>query len=178
MDYRTRKTYDSLKNAFLQLLEKHRFEEITVRQLCENANIRRATFYTHFADKYEFLSFFISEMRDEFVKHTTQVLRNNNEDKEYYEVIFHELILFFESHPQLVQNLKNSQMLSTIKEIFAEEVKENVYHCLKERTKDDETILQMKASFYAGGILELLMLWMKDPERFRVDEINWLDFFV
>lgn len=117
-------------------------------------------------------------MRDEFVKHTTQVLRNNNEDKEYYEVIFHELILFFESHPQLVQNLKNSQMLSTIKEIFAEEVKENVYHCLKERTKDDETILQMKASFYAGGILELLMLWMKDPERFRVYEINWLDFFV
>lgn len=179
MDYRTRKTYDSLTNAFLQLLEKHRFEEITVRQLCETANIRRATFYTHFADKYEFLSFFIGEMRDEFAGHTSKIdYEEYNKEEKYYDVIFHELILFFEAHPQLVRNLQNSQMLSTMKEIFAEEVKGSVYHCLKKKTQDDEITLQMKASFYAGGILELIMLWMKDPERFKVDEVNWLDFLV
>lgn len=179
MDYRTRKTYDSLINAFLQLLEKHRFEEITVRQLCESANIRRATFYTHFADKYEFLSFFIGEMRDEFASHTSKIqYEEYDKDEKFYDVIFHELIVFLEAHPQLVRNLQNSQMLSTMKEIFADEVKESVYHCLKKKTQDDETTLQMKASFYAGGILELIMLWMKDPERFKVDEVNWLDFFV
>lgn len=178
MDFRTRKTYDSLVNAFLQLLEKHRFEDITVRQLCESANIRRATFYTHFADKYEFLSFFIGEIRDEFIKHTEQISFEDKGEGEYYDVIFHELIFFLKERPQMVKNLQNSQMLSTIKEIFAVEVKENVYYCLKERTQDDEVTLQMKASFYAGGILELIMLWMKDPERFKVDEVNWLDFFL
>ena len=57
-DLRTQKTFRSLKQAFLDLLEQHRFEDITVGQLCQRAEIRRATFYNHFADKFEFLSFF------------------------------------------------------------------------------------------------------------------------
>ncbi len=56
-DLRTERTYNSLKEAFLTLLEHNRFESITVLQLCQCANIRRATFYSHFADKYEFMSF-------------------------------------------------------------------------------------------------------------------------
>lgn len=43
-DLRTQKTYKSLKDAFLELLEKYRFEDIAIQQLCQSAQIRRATF--------------------------------------------------------------------------------------------------------------------------------------
>ena len=48
-----------LCDAFTRLLEVQSFEDITVNQLCEEAMIRRATFYKHFADKYEYLSFYL-----------------------------------------------------------------------------------------------------------------------
>ena len=58
MDLRIRKTYLALHNAFTELLEEKRFEEFTVNELCDRAMIRRTTFYKHFADKYEYFTFY------------------------------------------------------------------------------------------------------------------------
>ena len=60
MDLRIQKTYMGLHNAFTDLLEEKRFENITVNELCEKAMIRRTTFYKHFADKYEYFTFYMN----------------------------------------------------------------------------------------------------------------------
>ena len=57
-DLRIRKTYKALCDAFVTILEKKRFDDLTVNELCDEAMIRRATFYKHFADKYDFFFFF------------------------------------------------------------------------------------------------------------------------
>ena len=51
MDLRIKKTYRALFEAFTELLEEHRFEDVTVAMLCDRAMIRRTTFYKHFRDK-------------------------------------------------------------------------------------------------------------------------------
>lgn len=176
-DLRTEKTCTSLKNAFLDLLEQYRFEDITVQQLCQNANIRRATFYTHFADKYDFLAFYIQEMRKEFVTRIKNMDSISADQKENYcDLMFHELLEFFKERPKLVTNIKNSQMLPIMSDIFAEEVQKSVYHFLIENCQEDPKTLEMKAYFYAGGLLQLLLLWTRNQETFPVDRINWLKF--
>ena len=47
MDLRIKKTYLSLHNAFVELLEEKCFEELTVNELCDRAMIRRTTFYEY-----------------------------------------------------------------------------------------------------------------------------------
>lgn len=178
-DLRTQKTFSSLVQGFLELLEKYRFEDISVKQLCESAQIRRATFYTHFADKYEFLSFFIQEMRKDFL-HRIQEIHSELPDQTgtYCDKLFREMMHFFEAHPQLVQNLNDSQILPVMMDIFAETVEKDVYDYLCSRPeKEDDNVMRMKACFYAGGLLQLIRLWMKDPNEFRVAEINWMNFF-
>jgi len=66
IDLRIQKTYISLHNAFTDLLEEKRFENITVNELCEKAMRRRTTFYKHFGDKYEYFNFYLSELRETF----------------------------------------------------------------------------------------------------------------
>lgn len=176
-DLRTSKTLRSLKNAFFTLLEKKRFEDITVLQLCQEAEIRRATFYNHFQDKYDFLSFFIQEMRDEFTSDLSDLPPVDSETSDAYtDRIFQKLIHFFEAHPQLVQNIKNSQLLSSIMEIFSEEVQKNVFQYLEMQQPAEQSINEMKAAFYAGGIVQLLLIWIKNPGRYPIDSINWLDY--
>lgn len=176
-DLRTSKTLRSLKNAFLTLLEEERFEDITVQELCQKAEIRRATFYNHFEDKYDYLAFFIREMREEFIQEmdesTSPITQENGV---YYDRIFHRLLAFLEEHPKIAQNMKNSQMLSTITEIFAEEVQNNAWLYLNFKQPHEEKANEMKAIFYAGGIMQLLLSWIKNPDHFKINSINWLDY--
>lgn len=66
LDLRIYKTYKALHEAFTEILEHKSFEDLTVNELCDKAMIRRATFYKHFADKYEYFNFYLSELREEF----------------------------------------------------------------------------------------------------------------
>ena len=59
IDLRTQKVYSSLIEAFKNLLIEKSFEEITINELCDRACTRRATFYKHFSDKYDFFLFVI-----------------------------------------------------------------------------------------------------------------------
>lgn len=61
-DRRKRKTRESIKQAFLTLMFEKGFENITVNDIAEVADINRGTFYLHYADKYELLDTLENEM--------------------------------------------------------------------------------------------------------------------
>jgi AcrR family transcriptional regulator len=51
MDRRQRKTREAIFKAFVELLSKKNYSEITVGQIIEKADVGRATFYSHFETK-------------------------------------------------------------------------------------------------------------------------------
>ena len=52
----------------VKLMQEKSFEDITVNELCDEAGVRRATFYKHYTDKFDFLSAYIGAQRDDFDK--------------------------------------------------------------------------------------------------------------
>lgn len=62
LDPRVMRTRQLIQDAFLSLIQHHDIQEITVRDITEKATINRATFYAHFADKYELLDATLSSM--------------------------------------------------------------------------------------------------------------------
>lgn len=57
MDIRIKKTRRGIINAFLELRSRKPLEKITVKELCEKAEINKSTFYTHFTDVYALSEF-------------------------------------------------------------------------------------------------------------------------
>ena len=177
-DLRIEKTRKALKRAFLELLEKESFEDITVAELCDLAEVRRATFYTHFPDKYAFLSFYIQEMRNEFVSHFESRTADSSEEEKpyaYYSNLFNEMLLFFKQHPSVIAHLHKSQMLPTLSWLFTEEIQRDIYQHIRAVNPGDENGDKAKSYFYSGGIMQLLLLWMEDPEHFDEDVIVWME---
>ncbi|WP_313469114.1 TetR/AcrR family transcriptional regulator [Carnobacterium sp.] len=66
-DLRVEKTYDALITALLKLLQEKPLEKLTVNELCEEAKIRRPTFYKHFNDKYTFFTFAIQTLQSKYL---------------------------------------------------------------------------------------------------------------
>ncbi len=52
MDIRIQKTEAAIKNAFMELRSQKSVEKITVKELCQRAQINKSTFYTHYEDIY------------------------------------------------------------------------------------------------------------------------------
>ena len=52
-DRRVRRTRSLLLDAFFSLLESKSYKDITVKELCDVADINRGTFYLHFKDIYD-----------------------------------------------------------------------------------------------------------------------------
>ena len=82
-DLRIRKTKASLYKSLLQLMEDTPFEEIKVNRICQLSMINRSTFYDHFNDKYELLSSFIQDLKNELVIHLNHA-KSTSSIKEYY----------------------------------------------------------------------------------------------
>ena len=76
-DLRVLKTKKVLMEAMSKLLEHQKFTQITVQDLCDKALISRATFYSHFADKYDFLKHWLIYMKSETINNVS-----SNEDIE------------------------------------------------------------------------------------------------
>lgn len=53
MDLRIQKTRKNIINAFLELRSKKALEKITIKELCEKAEINKSTFYSHYVDIYD-----------------------------------------------------------------------------------------------------------------------------
>lgn len=62
MDRRTRKTRRALILAMSELLESRRFNNITVQEIIDRANVGRSTFYAHFETKEDLLNALIEDI--------------------------------------------------------------------------------------------------------------------
>jgi len=62
-DRRVQRTHRSLRDALVALLVERGWDEISVQDVCDRADVGRSTFYTHFADKEELLAGGFSELR-------------------------------------------------------------------------------------------------------------------
>lgn len=64
-DPRVKRTRKLIQEAFAELLMEKRFQAISIQDITDRATVNRATFYTHFIDKYDLLD---SLMREELQK--------------------------------------------------------------------------------------------------------------
>ena len=65
IDRRIRKTEAQLRSGLISLMKKKSIKDITVKELVEEVDINRSTFYLHYGDIYQMLAAFEKSLEDE-----------------------------------------------------------------------------------------------------------------
>ncbi|HWT75545.1 MAG TPA: TetR/AcrR family transcriptional regulator [Mobilitalea sp.] len=77
-DKRVKKTKKTLKQTLITLLDEKPFEQISIKELCDLAEISRITFYTHYSDKYELIEEIFQDMINLGTEDYNRIQSKNN----------------------------------------------------------------------------------------------------
>ncbi|WP_338786174.1 TetR/AcrR family transcriptional regulator [Metabacillus sp. FJAT-53654] len=61
VDRRILKSQEAIKNAVIELMSEKKYDDITIQNISDRANVSRGTIYLHYLDKYDLLEKLIEE---------------------------------------------------------------------------------------------------------------------
>ena len=162
-DARVLKTKDKLFSALQDLLSEKSFENITVNEICIKADVRRATFYKHFNDKYDFLAVMISS----FIGRFDARMRNKYRSfpVEYHLEYERQLIEFLLDNNDIVSSILESSMLSSVVMIIVNEHYKVLMERLTNSVNSGERLVadvSTVATALSGGIGNIIVRWFAE----------------
>jgi AcrR family transcriptional regulator len=102
MDRRKKYTRMVLKESLMELLKNRPISNITIKEICEEADINRSTFYSHYSSQYDLLN----AIEEEFIEDMVSTLNQYNFSKEEEALMMTEKILeYIAKKPDVCQIL-------------------------------------------------------------------------
>jgi AcrR family transcriptional regulator len=159
LDRRKKYTRMVLKDSLLQLLKEKSISSITIKELCELADINRSTFYSHYSNQYDLLN----AIEEEFIEEMVETLSQYNFSKEDEALQMTEKILeYIAEKSEICQTLlsENSDihfqkkgMIITQKFIFK--------NWLTKNQLNQDTV-EYLSIFVISGSIYLIKHWLED----------------
>ncbi|MBV4429654.1 TetR/AcrR family transcriptional regulator [Clostridium tyrobutyricum] len=172
-DLRVQKTYDALISAFESLLLEKPFEEITVKELCEKARIRPATFYTHFRDKYDFFAFLVKELRERYLN--VSPTQNDTElSVDYFVHLIGRGLNFIETNELFLKALDSNSMLTVILQSVTEGVNKEIQKRLEHDQKHGVILLaepELLTQLFIGSMTQCTRWWFTHRDQISKEEM-------
>ena len=172
-DLRVRRTKKALFTAFFEMVEKNTIDEITVNELCDAAGIRRATFYKHYSDKYDFLTAYIRHLRDRF----DASMKRSGADaltKEYYVAYAKKIVEFVNENEAAIDNIFKSNLFPTVMYAIVEQNHKDTIERLKVSVSEGMQLnasVEVIAGMCAGGVGSAIYHWIAGGKKMSADEL-------
>lgn len=166
MDRRIKYTKKIIKDTLIKLLEEKDLKKITVSEICNLADINRATFYRYYLDVYDLLQ----KIEEEFVSELKEVADNDN--KYSISTFTKDLLTVFYSNKELVKILFNTNN----NVYFLNDILEVAYKkCREKWTKDlpnlKEEDIEYASIFIFNGALGVVNFWVKNNFDKDIEEV-------
>ena len=173
LDLRIQKTHKLLIYAFESLLHEKEFEDISVTELCDSAMIRRPTFYNHFLDKYDFLTFFIKHKMNLIFDDAFQKLDSDDEN-DFFVLVFEQLLNQFDNLLYLIFSLQmRSDIMIELEAIqeYGQRILRN-YVSTGENKSDLAIVNEYKGQIIMGITIQSVHWYKSNSNKISQEEIT------
>lgn len=144
---------EKIETAFLTLILNHRYEDISISQICEEAKINRSTFYSHYDD----INDLIIKIEARFAKNTANIF--NFGERQTHEA-FIEMFNFVKENKYFYKAFLNIPQITLAERNTKIEVLKNIGSSSSVK-KTDTMKIYYRASFFGAGIKEMCRIWLE-----------------
>ncbi|MBM4761039.1 TetR-like C-terminal domain-containing protein [Bacillus sp. B15-48] len=156
IDRRKQYTRMVLKESLMQLLKEKSISAITVKEICELADINRSTFYAHYSDQYDLLSQIEAEMIQDM--NETLMQYSTNKAEEALEMT-EKIIEYIAANSDVCKTLLSEPGFK--KRIMKVAHDFMVKHSLSTYPIDDHQISEYVSLFAVSGSIHILEHWLQ-----------------
>lgn len=139
--------------AFTKLLKEYSYQEITIKQITDQADISRQTFYRHFKSKEDIIELYSNTLSEEV---STRL--NSLEDKSMYN-IFYCYFMFWKEHTALLDLLKEANGEYLLSHYYNKSMLQTLNILRPVMPQYDEYSFHLIKSFLLGGLYQTKMQW-------------------
>lgn len=171
-DLHVQRTKKALITTFSDLLETKSFDNITIQDLCEKANVRRSTFYRHFNDKYDLLNHIVGTLIEYFrTLHLPEI--DPKDPRQFFNKFMKDILLFISDNKAMVKSVISINIYSEVYQILYNQI----YAVVKRQIEFDKQIGQfyidefIYGEFLAGGILSVILNWIQYGQQ-SIDDVS------
>lgn len=171
LDLRVQKTYKSLFETFEALLHEKEFEKISVTEMCNAAMIRRPTFYKHFLDKYDFLTFFIKHKMNVIFNHAFQSL--NKEEDDFFILVFEQILNQSDNILKLIFSIQmNSDIMLELVSVqeFGQNMLKNHIN-VGENSNNNAVMNEYNGQIIMSITIQSVYWYKKNKEKISLEEM-------
>jgi AcrR family transcriptional regulator len=163
-DRRVERTRHTLREALIAILQERDWENVSVQDVCDRANVGRSTFYTHFADKEDLLIGGLDDLRSALRRHPPSaerllfargLIRHANEQRRLFRA--------------LVGKHGGEAVLRRFREFVLDLVRDDLAGLGPGGEQPEAT-----AQFVAGGVVQLLAWWLESRPKLEPEEVEKL----
>lgn len=165
-DRRTVRTKRSLSQAMVDLIKEKRFDDITVQNVIDRADVGRSTFYTHFRDKEDLFQKDWERFLNGFAQ---QIDWDKAGSGSFVPVVF--LFQHLQEAQSFYQGLVRSRKTEAVFKSGVEHLSRKIEETLNARIKHHPKIpIPIVSSYLASELFVLLKWWLDErmpypPER-------------
>lgn len=155
-DRRLRKTRQGLRQALLTLLKEKRYEDISVQDIIERADVARSTFYVHYLDKDDLLTgengIFAESLGHEITEHSKNESSGSFSSLSWFQHIQAQgdILKVIAKDPAMDMAMKTLRFL----------IHRNMVDALQAHTRSDRNV-QVPVSLLADYLTDTLMTLIK-----------------
>jgi AcrR family transcriptional regulator len=160
VDRRVKYTKMFLKESLVELMREHPISKISVKMLCEAADINRSTFYAHYTDQYDLLKQLELEVIAELEKHITKEAFSKRTAQT---ILSMNLILdYISENADIFKILLSENGNSTFQKEIMLLAQEKIISDILNNPGIDERTSEYLQCFAVTGALSMVQKWLHD----------------
>ncbi len=164
LDRRAKMTRELLKQSLIELMKDKPIHEISIKKICETADVNRSTFYHHYDSQYELFNDLLSDIGSEI----TEMVRTHSGSPNWMNNILIDAFTYIENHRDtfLVILSENSgfsigETLTSFVERFVNVTSENSNEFEKYCTQ-----------FATAGMTSVVWKWLNAEDRMSAKDLG------
>ncbi|WP_456276303.1 TetR/AcrR family transcriptional regulator [Bacillus sp. AK128] len=159
IDRRKKYTQMVLKDSLIQLLKDKPISSITIKEICEVADINRSTFYSHYSNQYDLLY----SIEDELIEDMVTTLTQYNFSKEEDSLKMTEKVLeYIAVKSDLCQILLSENSDTHFEKKGMMIMKEHIYKNWITNIHADEDTFDYISLFIVSGSIYVIKKWLEN----------------